>query len=64
MDRAGPTRGSRKHQLLPFLASRGATSLACGPSLNPYSHKLSICLSLPLTLPAPSYKDSVMTLGP
>lgn len=62
--RAGPSGGSREHQLLTFPASRGTTSLAYGPSLDPHSQKLSIsCLSLPL-IPPPSYKDAVMTLGP
>ena len=64
MGRAGPIRGSREHQLLLFLASSGATSLACSPSLSPHSHKLSIsCLSAS-DPPPPSYKDPVMTLGP
>lgn len=52
--RAGPCRGSREHQLLPFAASRGTTALAYGPSLGPHSHKLSTSrLALPLALPLP-----------
>lgn len=52
-------------RLLPLPASRGAASLACGPSSHPHSQQRSISrLSLPLTLLPPSYEDPVMTLGP
>ena len=61
----GPPEALGEHKLLPFLASRGTTSLAHGPSLHPHSQQPSTShFSLPLTLPPPSYKDTVMTLGP
>lgn len=58
-----PLGAPREHRL-PFPASRGAPSLARGPSLYPYSQQSSFsCLSASDPTP-PSYKDHMMTLGP
>ena len=52
-------------RLLPLPASRGAASLAPGPSLHPHRQQhIFFRLSLPLTLLPPSYENPVMTLGP
>lgn len=60
-----PPETAGESRFLSFPASGGTASLAGGPFLHPHSQQCSIFrLSLPLTLPPPSYEGFVMTLVP